>query len=67
MSKYKPEKGDSINFKHDGKTCSGVIRWIASSGFVLVMDHDITIKSATGTIECDVFVESGDIIGKKII
>lgn len=65
MAKYKPEKGDIINFKRDDKMCSGTIRWIASSGFILVMDHNVPIKTAKGTMESDIFIEANDVIGKK--
>jgi hypothetical protein len=64
MAKYKPEVGDIVNFTRDGRVYNGEIRWIASSGFALITNHGIPIKTAKGTMECDIFAEADDIIGK---
>ena len=63
MEKYKPEVGHIVSFTRDGRVYSGEIRWIASSGFALITNHGIPIKTAKGTMECDVFAEANDIIG----
>lgn len=66
MSKYKPEINDKIKFTRDSNIHKGSIRWIASSGFILVMDHDVQIKGTNGLMEgCDIFIDSSDVIGKQ--
>lgn len=71
MAKYKPQIGDKINFNHThlrtGKSTleSGTIAWIASNGkFMTLRPHTVIINNAYGKpIECDITIESTDIIG----
>ncbi len=66
--KYKPAINDVIKFTRGGGIHVGAIRWIASSGFLLIKDHDIPIKNTAGDVmDCDIFIEATDIIGEVIV
>lgn len=63
MAIKKIKIGDKISFNHNGAVYSGTIEWIASSGsFLLVKDHNVSVVSKNGNIDCSVTVEVSDVI-----